>query len=59
MNLKTSKEYEPCFLLLPQLSRQTRVEMLAMQTTTLPNKSFARAAHFFVHFFYRYRSTTT
>ena len=51
MNLKSSKEYEPCFLLLPQLSQQTRVETLAMLTTTLPNKSFARAAHFFVHFF--------
>ena len=51
MNLKSSKEYEPCFLLLPQLSRQTRVETLAMQTTTLPNNSFAGAALFFVHFF--------
>ena len=51
MNLKSSKEYEPCFLLLPQLSQQTRVETLAMQTTTLPNNSFARAAHFFVHIF--------
>ena len=50
MNLKSSKEYEPCFLLLPQLSRQTSVETLAMQTTTLPNNSFARAAHFLVHF---------
>ena len=29
----------------------TRVETLAMQTTTLPNNSFARTAHFFVHFF--------
>ena len=51
MNLKSSKEYEACFLLLSQLSRQTRVETLAMQTTTLPNNSFAHAAHSFVHFF--------